>query len=68
MADEQPTNEDARYLLVGKRGGMYLANGFHVWEYTKRKSFYIPNNRSGYMDFDKVTAWTEVPEYGNGEN
>lgn len=63
MADERPTNEMGKYLLIGKRGGMYLANGFHVWEYSQRKSFYIPNNRSGYMDFDKIKAWAEIPEY-----
>lgn len=63
MVDERPINENARYLLVGKRGGMYLANGFHVWEHSGRKSFYIPNNRGGYMDFDKIMAWAEVPPY-----
>lgn len=63
MADVQPTDENGKYLLLGKRGAMYLANGFHVWEHSGRKSFYIPNNRSGYVDFDKVKAWAEVPPY-----
>ena len=62
MADEEPSDEKGRYLLVGKRGGMDLASGFHVWEHSGRKSFYIPNNRSGYVDFDKVEAWAVVPE------
>ena len=62
MADEEPNDEKGRYLLLGKRGGMYLANGFHVWEHSGRRSFYIPNNRSGYVDFDKVEAWAVVPE------
>lgn len=62
MADEEPSDEKGKYLLIGKRGAMYLANGFHTWERSQRKSFYIPNNRSGYMDFDKVEAWAVVPE------
>ena len=63
MADEQPTDEGGKYLLLGKRGAMYLANGFHAWLNTERNSFYIPNNRSGYLGFDKVEAWAEVPPY-----
>ena len=56
MADEEPTDEKGKYLLVGKQGGMYLARG-----YTKYKDFYIPNSRSGYMEFGKVIAWAVVP-------
>lgn len=63
MADEQPKDENGKYLLLGKRGAMYLANGFHVWEHSGSKSFYIPNRRSAYLDFDKVKAWAEVPPY-----
>ena len=66
MADEQPTDEDGKYLLLGKRGAMYFANGFDDWP-SGRNTFYIPNNRSGYVDFDKVEAWAEVPEYGEDE-
>ena len=62
MADEEPSDEKGKYLLLGKRGAMYLANGFRTWEHSQRKSFYIPNNRSGHMDFDKVEAWAVVPE------
>lgn len=63
MADEEPSDEKGKYLLLGKREAMYLANGFHVWLNMERKSFYIPNNRSGYVDFDKVKAWAVVPPY-----
>ena len=63
MADEEPSDEKGKYLLLGKRGGMYLASGFHDWEHSWGRSFYIPNNRSGYVDFDKVKAWAEVPPY-----
>lgn len=66
MADEQPTDEDGKYLLLGKRGAMYFANGLEEW-FSGRKAFYIPNNRSNYVDFDKVEAWAEVPEYGEDE-
>lgn len=68
MADEQPTDEKGKYLLLGKRGAMYMANGFHTWEYSQRKSFYIPNNRSSYVDFDKVVAWALIPEFKEVSN
>ena len=67
MADEEPSDESGRYLLAGKRGAMYLASGFHTWEHSQRKSFYIPNNRSGYMDFNSVKAWAVVPEMEEDE-
>ena len=63
MADEEPTDESAAYVLAGMRGTLYLAKGYHVWEHTGSKSFYIPNNRSGYMDFDRVKAWMKVPKF-----
>jgi len=62
MADEESSDEKGKYLLIGMRGAMYLANGFHTRERSQRKSFYIPNNRRGYMGFDKVEAWAVVPE------
>lgn len=62
MADEEPSDERGRYLLVGKGGAMYLARGFHTLEHSQRKIFYIPNNRSGYVDSDSVKAWAVVPE------
>ena len=62
MADEEPSDERSRYLLIVKFGAMYLASGFHVWEHSGRKSFYILNNRIGYVDFDRVKAWAVVPE------
>lgn len=39
MADEEPTDERGKYLLLGKRGAMYLANGFHTWEHSERINF-----------------------------
>lgn len=62
MADEQPTEERANYVVLGNRGGMYLASSFHVTSGGKGM-FYVPNNRSGYVGFDKVKAWALVPEY-----
>lgn len=62
MTDEKPNDEKGRYLLLDKYGAMYIANGFHIWEHNQHKSFYIPNNRNGYMDFDKVKAWAMIPE------
>ena len=62
MADTQPTKESANYLLLGKRGALYVARGFHVWP-NGSKNFYIPNNRGGYVDFETIKAWAEIPEY-----
>lgn len=63
MADERPQYPNVRYLIIGKRGAMYMADGFIVWKHSGRKSFYIPNNRDVYKDFNKIKAWTEIPEY-----
>ena len=60
MADEQPADNNASYVIVGKRGAMYLAGHIIEWASGSR-SFYIQNNRSNYMDFDKVKAWAEIP-------
>jgi len=68
MADEQPTNEDGEYLLVGRSGAKFLAWGFHVWKHNERKTFYILNDSDGYLDFDKVVAWALIPEFEEVSN
>ena len=62
MADEQPTDNDASYVVVGKRGAMYLAGHIHDWG-NGRRTFYIQNNRSSFMEFEKVKAWAEIPPF-----
>lgn len=60
MTKEQPTDNDVRYLLMGNGGGLYVgylrANG---------KLFYIPNNRSSYLEIKSVKAWAVIPEFGD---
>lgn len=63
MADERPQNTDARYLLLGNGGGMYVG-----WISTLKYSdgstlFRIPNRRSSFMGSEQVRAWAEIPEY-----
>lgn len=57
MADERPTNKNARYLLLGNGGGLY------VGRISTPRSFHIPNHRYGYMMSNKIKAWAEIPEY-----
>lgn len=62
MAEEQPTDEDASYVIVGKRGAMYLAGHMDAFP-SGRRYFYIQNNRNNFMEFDKVKAWAEIPPF-----
>lgn len=57
MAYERPTNESARYLLLGNGGGLY------VGRISTPKSFHIPNHRYGHMMSSQLKAWAEIPEY-----
>lgn len=65
MADEQPTNSNVTYVIVGKRGAMYLAS-LYVWQ-SGALEFYIKNNRDPWMKFDKVEAWAEIPPFKEGD-
>lgn len=64
MRDGAPEDGDAKYLLVGKRGAMYMAHGFK--RVGTRDMFYVPNNRSNLMEFDLVKAWAAIPPYEGG--
>lgn len=63
MADEQPRDSVATYVIMGKRGAVYLALGFDNRP-VFGECFLIPNNRRGLMEFDKIKAWLKVPVYG----
>lgn len=63
MADEQPRDSIATYVIMGKYGAVYLALGFDNSQ-VFRECFLIPNNRRGLIEFDKVKAWLKVPVYG----
>jgi hypothetical protein len=63
MANERPQNLDARYLLLGNGGGMYVATISTLKCHDGSTSFHIPNHRGGYMTSKSVKAWAEIPEY-----
>lgn len=62
MADELPNNENARYIILGRRGVLYIAFGFQYWN-DGSACFFVGEERYGYLDFDKVRAWAEIPPY-----
>ena len=61
MSDERPTNEDARYLLMGNGGGMYVGTISTLKCANGSTSFHIPNHRGGYMVSNRIKAWAEIP-------
>jgi len=63
MADERPQNQDARYLLLGNGGGLYVGRISTLRCFNGSTSFHIPNHRDGYMVSNKIKAWAEIPEY-----
>ena len=63
MADERPTNESARYLLLGNGGGMYVGTISTLKCHDGSTSFHIPNHRVGYMGSRGIRAWAEIPEF-----
>jgi len=63
MADERPENPDARYLLLGNGGGLYVGRISTLRCADGSTVFHIPNHRDGYMTSNKIKAWAEVPEY-----
>lgn len=67
MADERPENLDARYLLLGNGGGLYVGRISTLRCYNGSTSFHIPNHRGGFMVSSKIKAWAEIPEYEDGK-
>ena len=66
MADEMPEKGKKDYLVMGVKGGLYLAPRFEgygergddVWFRDTRGNFHYP---------DKVLAWAEVPKLEDGD-
>lgn len=67
MADERPENLDARYLLLGNGGGLYVGRISTPRCADGSTSFHIPNHRGGFMMSGKIKAWAEIPEYVEGK-
>ena len=63
MADEKPTNEDGKYLLLGNGGGTYVGYISTLHCADGSTLFRIPNNRSGYVNSRSIKAWAEIPPY-----
>jgi len=63
MADERPENLDARYLLLGNGGGLYVGRISTLRCADGSTVFHTPNHRDVYMTSSKIKAWTEIPEY-----
>ena len=61
MADKRPTNEDARYLLMGNGGGMYVGTIGTLMCADGSMTFNIPNHRGGHMNSRSIKAWAEIP-------
>lgn len=58
MAEEAPEQRENDYLVMGLRGGLYLANGYDE----KGAFFYLPNHRQKHFMYrSKVLAWAEIP-------
>lgn len=59
MRAEQPERGSGNYIIVGRRGGIYLARRFEgygdtVWFRDTRGNHHYP---------EEVQAWAEVPKY-----
>lgn len=61
MSDERPTNERARYLLLGNGGGLYVGRISTPICADGSTMFNIPNHRDGYMVSNRIKAWAEIP-------
>lgn len=62
MAEEQPEYGENDYLVMGIRGALYVACKYDRYSAGgKGEYFYIQNNRSNFMDSEKVLAWAEIP-------
>lgn len=63
-ADGVPEAGDGRWLLLGNRGGLYVATKcIYGFRGPLNAVFYVPNRRDNYMDVDAVKAWAEIPPY-----
>lgn len=68
MDEEAPEQRENDYLVMGLRGGLYLANGFeHLNDKPERSYFYIVNHKHHWLWSEKVLAWAEIPPLEVGE-
>lgn len=61
MADERPEIGNNDYIVLGIKGGLYLAKRF---EGISDSDVWFRDTRGNHLEPDKVLAWAEVPPYG----
>ena len=61
MADECPPTGYGHYIIMGHRGGMYIADNFETAPYSDYRCFHVPNVRGNYKYDHEVKAWAEIP-------
>lgn len=57
MADERPGRDRGNYVVLGVRGGVYLAREYIDESWGR----YFREGHGHHIDADKVLAWAEVP-------
>lgn len=63
MADEQPTDEDAHYLLLENGGGMCLGIISRIYS-NGMMTFCTPNRwQHPWSDGEDFKAWAKIPKY-----
>ena len=62
MTEEAPEYGVNDCLVMGLRGGLYVASEYSKYSAEgKGAYFYIPNRRDNFMDSKSVLAWAEIP-------
>lgn len=68
MDKECPPTGYGHYIIMGKRGGMYIADNFESAQYSGYRCFHVPNVRGNYKYDHEIKAWAEIPSLGSNDN
>ena len=60
MSEERPKKGRNDYLVLGVRGGLYLANAFTGYD---DNNVWFKDMHGNHLYPEKVLAWAEVPPY-----
>lgn len=63
MSEEAPPTGYGHYIIMGQRGGLYIADNFESASYTDYRCFHVPNVRGNYKYDHEVKAWAEIPSF-----
>lgn len=61
MSEEAPPTGYGHYIIMGQRGGLYVADNFESASYTDYRCFHVPNVRGNYKYASEIKAWAEIP-------